>query len=185
MKKQLIIFFLLILLCFPIVSKAVVTNSIEYDGTKIYVFYQESNENYEKEKQWLEDNTNIRKEYINTNENNELYTKVKDVLKIKKDKLPLTIIGSTYFIGFDEKTKNQINEAITSYENADQYGDVVEKIRNNEDVKDIVKQNEGIYKQPGTSNNILIIVLIIVVVFILICILKAKGMKKRPRRSQH
>ena len=185
MKKILFVSIVLILLSFNVVSNAIVTNSSEYSNVKVYVFYGDNNESYEQEKQWLDENTNIRKEYINTSENNELYNKIKNALKIKNDKLPLTIIGSTYFIGFDEKTKNQINEAIKSYQNAEQYGDAVEKIRDNEDVKDIIKQNENIYKQTSTSNNTVIIVLIIVVIFIIICILKAKGKKKRPRRSQH
>ena len=121
---------------------------------------------------------NARKEYINTNENSELYNKIKDVLKIKKDNLPIIVVGSTYFIGFDEKIQSNIEEAVKAYENAEKYGDIVDKVRNNEDVKDIIKQNEEIYKQPNTSNVFLNVIFVIIALFIIIFILKIVLEKK-------
>ncbi len=176
---------ILILLSFSVVSNAIVTNSSEYSNVKIYVFYNEENEVYQQEKNWLDENINIRKEYINTNENEELFTKIKDALKIKNDKSPISIIGSTYFIGFDEKTQNNMKEAEDAYEKAEEYSDIVEKIRNNEDVKEIIKQNEKIYKQPGNSNIIVNIIFIIVAICVILFIFKCLKKKKRPRRSQH
>ena len=175
MKKILIASIIFMLSCFCIISNAVVTNSSEYSNEKVYVFYEENNENYEKEKQWLEENPNIRKEYVNISENGELLNKVKDALKIKKDKLPLTVIGSNYLIGFDEKTQNKINEIIENYKTSGEYTDIVEKIRNGEDVKELVKTN----KPNGIAKTILIIIGIILVVCILIEIKNKKTVKAR------
>ena len=186
MKKVVFISIFLILLSFSIISNAVVTNSSEYNNVKVYVLYNEENEVYQQEKNWLNENENIRKEYINTNENSELLTKIKDALKIKKDDLPISVIGSTYFISFDEKVQNNIKEAIENYDKAEEYGDIVEKIKNNEDVSGIIKSNEKIYKQPNTSNEFLKIIFVIVAAFLIIFILKVvlkknKGKGKRKR----
>lgn len=190
MKKVLLISITLILISINIASNAIVTNSAEYSNVKIYVFYEENNKNYEEEKQWLDENTNIRREYINTNENKELYNNTKEALNIKNDKLPITIIGSTYFVGFDEKVQNSIKEAIEAYENTEEYGDIIKKIKDKEDVKDIIQQNEEIYKQPNLSNGffniIIIIIAILLVIFIIKKILKMKlKNKKKSKKSRH
>ncbi len=164
MKRTLIISMMIVLLSFSVVSYAIVTNSSEYSNVKVYVFYNEENEAYQQEKNYLDENVNIRKEYINTNENEELFTKVKATLKIRNNKFPVLVIGSTYFTGFNEKIQNNIKEAEEAYENAEKYGDIVEKIRNNEDVKDVIKQNEEIYKNSNSINVILMIILIIFVI---------------------
>lgn len=185
MKRILFISIMLIVLSFGTISNAIVASSSQYSisSVKAYVFYNEENEVYNEEKTWLDENINIRKEYINTNDNNELFTKVKEALKIKKDKFPITIIGSTYFIGFDEKIKNNIEEAFNAYSEAEEYGDIVEKIKNNEDVTDLIKQNEKIYKQKSNVNIILIIVITFIVVVLIIFIIKAiLKNKKRTNR---
>lgn len=186
MKKVLLIsIIILILLSFSVVSNAIVTNSSEYSNVKVYIFYKEENEVYQKEKNWLDENINIRKEYINTNENGELFTKIKDALKIKNDKLPISVVGSTYFIGFNEKIQNNMKEAIDAYKKAEEYGDIVQKIRNNEDIKEIVEQNETIYQQPKISNNVIAIILIILIIGAVILILKYKGKIIRYLHSIH
>ena len=187
MRKILFIsIIILILLSFSVVSNAIVTNSSEYSNIKVYIFYNEENEVYQKEKKWLDENVNIRKEYINTNENGELFTKIKDSLKIKNDNLPISVVGSTYFIEFDEKIQTNIEEAVKAYEKAEKYGDIVEKIRNSEDVKDIVKQNEKVYKQPNTANDFLNIIFVIIALFLVIFILRIiLKKKKRARHSHH
>lgn len=185
MKKVLIISIILMLLGIGIVSNAIVTNSSEYSNVKVYVLYGEENEEYNQEKQWLDENINIRKEYINVNENNDLYAKIKEELKIKKEKFPITIIGSTYFMEYNEKIQGDIKKAIEAYEKAGDYGDIIEKIRNNEDVKDVIKQNQKIYKQPGKSNIVINIVIILLVLCIVIVIFNFFKKKKRPKKTQH
>ena len=185
MKKVLLInVIILILLSFSVVSNAIITNSSEYSNVKVYIFYKEENDDYQQEKNWLDENVNINKEYINTNENEELFTKIKDTLKIKKDDLPITVIGSSYFIGFDEKVQNNIKEAIEAYENAEEYGNIVEKIRNNQEVKEIIEQNKKIYKQPGQSHialNIIFILVTICAVILILKFLKKKQVQKNGK----
>ena len=164
MKKILVIGITLILLCFSVVSNAVVTNSAEYNSVKVYVFYKENSKAYKEEKDWLEEYTKndirVIVEEIEIKQNSELAKKVKDTLKIKKDKLPLTIIGSNYFIGFNKKVEKNLTEAIEAYKKADNYGDVLEKIMDNEDAKTAIEQNKGIYKQRSSFSVIWKIILI-------------------------
>ncbi len=190
MKRILCISIALILLSFSIVSNAIITNSSEYSNVKVYVFYEDNNEKCEQEKQWINDNTNIREEYIKVSENGELFEKVKKALNIKKDELPIAIIGSAYFVGFDEKVQNSMKEAIAAYDGADEYGDLVEKLKKDENVDELIKQNEEIYKQPKNSNNLVKIILIVLVIVIIIIIagrlyVQNKKKKKRPTRRTH
>ncbi len=163
MKKLLFVFFLLMLLCFPAKSNAVVTNS-SY-SVKVNVFLKDDCEDCEKAKEWLEEYRKekfIDVEYININDNNELYDKIKKELKIKNNKMPLTIIGSNYFIGFNNKMKESLNKAITAYDEVDNYCDIVSKTRQNEDVKECIKQNKDIYKANNFPTTIIVIVSLVI-----------------------
>ena len=185
MKKIIIMFFLLMCLCFPIKSNAVATNS-SY-SVKIYSFFQNDCKNCDKEKEWLE---NYRKEsfidieYINIDNNDELYNKVKKELSIKKNKTPLVIIGSNYFVGFNNKTKDKLTKAIKSYEEADSYCDTVSKIRKNENIKDCINKNKGIYNQQKTSLFVKVIIVIISICLIVgtSLIIKKKKLLSRLHR---
>ncbi len=163
MKKKLV-FFLFMFLSFINVSKAIVTNS-SYDNIKVYFFYNDNCKECNTGKNWLheesQNDNRIRIEDINIENDNELYNKVKDSLNIKNEKVPLILIGTNYFIGFNEKIKNNLLNAISSYEKVETYCDVITKIQNEEDINECTNQNKEIYK----DNNFLIIVAII---FILI-----------------
>ena len=58
MKKVFFISIFLMLICFISVSNAIVTNSSEYSNVKVYVFYNEENEVYKQEKEWLSEKLN-------------------------------------------------------------------------------------------------------------------------------
>ena len=174
MKKILYISLFFVLLCINSLSYAIVTNSSLYSNVKVYVLYNEENGEYTQEKNLLNENVNIQKEYINVNEDEELYDKIKDALKIKKDKFPVTVIGATYFVGYNEKVQNSIKETIEIYDKADNYVDIVEKIKNNEDVSDDIKQKR--------SNILVISIVFLLVIFsfiLLICIIKKNKRKKK------
>ncbi len=181
MKKQLLMFFLLTFLCFPILSQAFATNS-NYDNIKVYSFY---NKNNDEVKEWLEeelkDNSRVKVEFINVDSNKNLDTKVRKTLNIKKDKLPLMVIGSNYFIGFNNKTKQNLTKAIKAYEKTDNYCDVVSKIKDGNDVKDCINQNKGIYNQPSQISTSIKVILIIIgiglIVGIVLIIWKKEGNK--------
>ena len=118
-----------------------------------------------------------------------MFKKIKKELKIGKNNTPITIVGSTYFVGFNEETKNNIKDAITAYDNADEYGDIVEKTKNNEDVKDLIKQNNQIYKQPKKTNIFLVVLIVLVLIIIILLFMKyikSKNRRKRVRtHSRH
>ena len=67
-------------------------------------------------------------------ENNELLSKVTDLLSIDKNKkVPFTIIGDKYYIGFDDSTKSSMASVLKE----DIDIDVIKKIMNDEDVSDV------------------------------------------------
>ncbi len=151
MKKILFMLFVFMFLCFPIITKALVTNSF-YNSINIYFFSENNCKDCDKEKNWLEkefkNDNRVKIEYIKIEDNKKLNTKIRKSLNIKKNNEPLIIIGSNYFISFSSDIKNNIKEAIDSYEDADEFCDIVSMVKNNKDVKECIKQNEKIYKQP-------------------------------------
>ncbi len=152
------VLWLIIILVLPIISKAAVGNTSSLTGeVKLYFFYENNCEECDKEKNWLEEYTSthgrINVNYYNKNDNEELFNNVKKSLKIKKETLPLTIIGSNYIKGFDE---NKIIEILNAYQNKD-YCNLVEKLENNEAIDNCLKENKNIY-QEKTNNKTLIIV---------------------------
>ena len=180
MKKIMTIMIFMILII-PFTVKAIATNS-SYTDIEVYFFYEDNCEECDKAKEWLEtefkEDYRVRIEYLKTEENKELNDKVHESLKIKKNKYPLMIVGSDTFIGFNEKTKNNLKEAIHSYEEVDDFCDVVSKIRNDEDIKECLNQNKDIYKEPFE----LPIYGIVLIVFIICVILGVFFMMKKKKR---
>ena len=67
-------------------------------------------------------------------DNVSFFSKVVDALKINKNKkTPFTIIGDTYYVGFDDSTKVSIDSTLKEDVNID----VIKKIMNDEDTSDI------------------------------------------------
>ncbi len=148
--------------CFPTVTNALATNS-SYDNIKVYFFYEEDCKDCEKAKEWLEEelkeHQRVRAEYVKIENNQEFSKQVKDTFQIKKDTVPLMVIGSNSFLGFSNQVKNNLTEAIESYEEAKDSCDVISKVRNQEDVKDCMSQNKEIY-HPSTVFSTLIKVIL-------------------------
>lgn len=174
MKKIIFIFSLFIALCFPIMTKAIATNSL-YKSIKVYFFYEDNCKECNEAEDWLKENKNIGIEYKKVEENKDLIKKIKDLLNIKKDNKPLIIIGTKYYIGFNNKIKNNIKEVIETYETNNDYCDVVSKIENNLDTKECIKQDSNTNKSnkfPMFLKIILIFIRIILVVSIIFFIKK-------------
>ena len=167
MNKLLSIIIIFIILIIPINVNAVVSNS--FYNIKINVFYKDNCKECEEEKEWIEDYKEdkfINVEYINIKDNEKLYNEIKESLKIKKDNVPLVIIGSNYFLGFNDRIKGNLIEAIKAYEESKDYCDVVTKIKNKEDIKECLKVNKNIYKDNIFISVIIMIIAIIVLVII-------------------
>ncbi len=167
MNKLLSIIIIFIILIIPINVNAVVSNS--FYNIKINVFYKDNCKECEEEKEWIEDYKEdkfINVEYINIKDNEKLYNEIKESLKIKKDNVPLVIIGSNYFLGFNDRIKGNLIEAIKAYEESKDYCDVVTKIKNKEDIKECLKVNKNIYKDNIFISVIIMIIAIIVLVIV-------------------
>ena len=168
MKKVVYILFVLALLV-PINVTAAVANSSGYTSLKIYLFSNNNCKECEEEKECIEDYKEdkfINVEYINIKDNEKLYNEIKESLKIKKDNVPLVIIGSNYFLGFNDRIKGNLIEAIKAYEENKDYCDVVTKIKNKEDIKECLKVNKNIYKDNIFISVIIMIIAIIVLVIV-------------------
>ena len=182
MKKFLLLLFLIMFMCFPIKSNAVATNS-SY-SVKVYFFCNEKNKDCDKAKEWLEEyqkNNFINVDYLNIDDNKELYNITRESLKIKNNQMPFIIIGSNYFIGFNNKVKENLTKAIQAYEKADNYCDIVLKKQNKENVKECIKENKNIYNQSAGLSIFLIIIIIVGV-----CLLMSVGLiiKKKKLLSR-
>ena len=71
-------------------------------------------------------------EVWNNKDNQILMEKVKNKMDISENGVPLTIIGSTYVIGYTESFNDEIERIINFYlENNNKYSDVVGSIKNN------------------------------------------------------
>ena len=178
MKKVMNIIIFLILLSIPVATQAIATNASDINYTRIYYFYSDDCKECEIGKEWLEnyekDDYKISVEYIKND--NDLELKVKDTLNIKKDIKPLIIIGSNYFIGFNDKVKNNLTDAISSYEEEEEYCDIIPKLKNNEDVKECINQNKDIYNTSNSSilPKVIIILIGIILISGIVFIIKKK-----------
>ena len=142
MKKRILYLMLIAYLIIPYKVFAVAA-TLTTTKVHIYVF----NDNKE-QINWLdekyEDNEYIWIEYLDIEENKELYNKLTKTININKNKYPLIIIGDKYYNSFKDKDKNDIDKTVNKYlENA--HCDLVSKIKNNESLKgcDVPKTNKN------------------------------------------
>ena len=132
MKKFLIV--LLLIAIIPInyyaisesyVDKVADIVSVEKDDKKanLYLFHGQECPHCEEERTWLKDIEEKYKDSLNVyyfevwnNEDNaKLMDKVKEVFEIKKNGVPLTIIGEKYYIGFSKAMSPNIEKTINEY----------------------------------------------------------------------
>ena len=69
-----------------------------------------------------------------------LMTKVRDAINVKQNKTPFTIIGTTYYMGFEDSIKNSMDTLIKK-ELENPSVDVTKKILNDEDISGIAVSN--------------------------------------------
>lgn len=143
MKKVVYILILMVLCLIPLNVNA--TNKEE---VSLYLFYSTSCPHCKAEKTFLDDikddYPNLKINYFVAQENPTLTSKIRDELGIKNSYVPLTVIGSDYFIGYSEDTKKQILEAIDAYSTRESC-DLTALVINNESTKGCKSQNNDIY----------------------------------------
>ena len=135
MKKLLLILTLLLILPFSKVTAKEVTATL---------FYGEGCPHCAEEEKYLTtlkyqlgENLNIEKyEVWNNQENNELFSKVRNALNENHDGVPFLVIGNKYFMGFNDDTAKDIKKTV--FENLKQ---------NNLNIVNLIKNGNN------TSNN--------------------------------
>ncbi len=178
--KKILIILLFIIMFYPSSVDGVVTNATDTNKVRVNFFYDDNKESLTTRSwldSYLEDKDDITKEYISINDNKELYNKVKEILKIKKDNLPLIVIGSNYFVGFNEKTKDKLKNVLKSYQDSDKQCNLISKIRNNKDISECLEINSNIYKEDNHILTYLLIILILIVIILIILKIVVKRRK--------
>ena len=136
MKKKLVFILLLVLIFFPLNTLALsknykdevssITNTkVEKDKINIYLFHGYSCPHCKAERKWLKTIKDDYKDYVNIyyfevwkNEDNaKLMDEVKKKFNIKKEGVPLTIIGDKYYVGYSDMTASKIENDIKKYAN--------------------------------------------------------------------
>jgi len=141
-KKILFIFTLF--LCFPVVKAT--------DDVDVYLFHSETCLHCQAEIEWLnsikdEYNVTIHLYEVDKNKDNKAFMiDTASKMDINSPMTPFTIIGDTYYIGFEDSVKESMTELIIS-ELDNPSVDVMEKIINNESI-------DGITVKKGTIDNI-------------------------------
>lgn len=139
-----IIFFLILLLFIPSVNAE--------ETVDVYLFHSETCLHCQAEIEWLnsikdEYNITIHLYEVDRNKDNKTFMiDTASKLNINSPMTPFTIIGDTYYIGFEDSVKESMNELILS-EIDNPSVDVMEKIINNESI-------DGITVKKGTIDNI-------------------------------
>lgn len=119
------------------------------ENLKFYLFYQESCPHCHDEMEFI---NSIKDEYptvdfvfyeISLNEMNyNFYNKVLKKTKINANGVPFTIIGTDYYVGFNEEISKNIVESLNKFLEVGTI-DVISMVKNDEDLSDI-KYNENI-----------------------------------------
>lgn len=184
MKKILLWNFLILFLYFPIVASALVTNSAIDDHLKIYILYQENNQELQKEQEWLkeylEDKDKIDIVYLNKNSNinQDLNDKISKILKIKTNEVPITIIGSDYVVGFDKNIQIELTQMIDAYQNSNEYCDLIVTINSQKDENECIKKNKKVYDPfhqfPTYQKVIFLVIALLLVISLKFILIKNK-----------
>lgn len=134
MKK--IKFILLVFISFFLFN----TDAFAKESIKVYFFHGDGCPHCKEENKFLEKmkdkypKIKVEKyEVWNNKDNQILMEKVKNKMDISENGVPLTIIGSTYVIGYTESFNDEIERIVNFYldNNNNKYSDVVGNIKNN------------------------------------------------------
>jgi len=138
--KNIFIAILFLVLFIPFSTKA------DEDKIRLYLFHQNGCPHCEAELEFLEsieddyEGLEIIKYEVSSNQMNySLYNKVMKKTRIYENGVPFTMIGTDYFIGFDEKTgtDKEIKKSIEKFLKSDNYKDIISMVKNDEDLSGI------------------------------------------------
>ena len=151
MKKILLYAVAILILLFPnsIFAYTTASNVDTKEKAIIYLFYSDECPHCHKEIEWLNaysvEHPEVIVKYYEREEYAELVSKVRKSLSIKNSYVPLTIVGSDYFIRYNSDTKSQIEKAVEAYKEYDGYCDIVSLVIDEKDTEGCRTKNNGIY----------------------------------------
>lgn len=129
----------ILLLIFFISVFIVPVNAKEKDKITLYLFHGDGCPHCAEEIKYLDklnyDIEIVKYEVWNNKENSLFMDKVKEKFNISENGIPLTIIGDSYILGYNDLLSSKINRMIEFYLEND-YIDQIERIKNDEFVKE-------------------------------------------------
>lgn len=154
------------------VTYATIGSNSSLQDINVYLFTNECDECKEEEK-WLKEIYNkysrLNNNIININDSSEKYDDIIKKLNIKKDKYPLLIIGTNYYIGFNDKIKEEITNTIENYSKFDSYCDIMNTKLN---IKECQKQNNIIDEKSNFFIYLIVTLVGAVILSIMFILLK-------------
>lgn len=138
--KNLFIAILFLVLFIPFSTKA------DEEKIRLYLFHQNGCPHCEAELEFLESieddypRLEIVKYEVSSNQMNySLYNKVMKKTRIYENGVPFTMIGTDYFVGFDEETgtDKEIKKSIEKFLKGNNYKDIISMVKNDEDLSGI------------------------------------------------
>lgn len=161
--KKITYIILFIFVLFPMTCQAAVATTSGERELNVYLFTPDECNKCEEVKKYIEakhnENNRIILNEINVKEKEEVYKQAKEILNFKANKYPLVIIGTDYFVGFDNK---KLDSAIKSYLENNDYCNLIYRIENNKDTSNCLEINKDIYK--NTNSNLLINIVLVVAI---------------------
>lgn len=128
-----------LLLIFFISVFIIPVNAKEKDKITLYLFHGDGCPHCAEEIKYLDklnyDIEIVKYEVWNNKENSLFMDKVKEKFNISENGIPLTIIGDSYILGYNDLLSSKINRMIEFYLEND-YIDQIERIKNDEFVKE-------------------------------------------------
>ncbi len=140
-----IVYIFLICLLLPMNAYATIGSNSSIKDVNVYIFKNECDKCIQEEK-WL-DSIYTKYARLNIVKVNDIkkYEDILKKLKVPNNKYPLLIIGSDYFIGFNDKIKEEVENAIEAYSKEDSYCDIFDTKLSNKECLDL---NKKIYTKP-------------------------------------
>jgi len=153
MKKVVFYIISFLILCMPISASAAVSGGYgavsDGDSVVIHLFYSEECPHCHREREWLKTFSakypNAKIKYYEREDYSELVSVVRNSLSVHNSYVPLTVIGSDYFIGYNEDIQKQIEEAFKAYSEHENYCDIVSLLEEGQSTKGCKTKNNGIY----------------------------------------
>lgn len=173
MKK--IFWIIITFLILPMDIYATIGSNSSLSEIEVYLFSNDCDKCIEEEK-WLNEiytkYSRLKNNIININEDNKTYNEMVNKLGIPKNKYPVLVIGSEYFIGFNDKIKSSIENEIEYYSDYDTYCNIM---NTDLSIKECKNKNGKSFKENNYYIYALVVLIIVITSIGIVIFIKNKN----------